>query len=494
VLAGHRLLLTNIAWFRTSGRRFYASEPSTRAREDEWEKAKCSKDTESDTASNFTSTKSSAASSLNGSEHPNWEEDPDFSITQFSQLPHQGFGYNQHIKVNEEFKEALRQTLWQFRAPIRYAFAYGSGVFSQTGATSSSSISPHPHPAEAIVKWQKGGGKVIDFIFGVSHTQHWHDVNIRQHPDHYSFLKRFGSGLVSKVQDNWGAGVYFNPYITVNGTMIKYGVVNLDTLQQDLSQWSTLYLAGRLHKPVKILRDDPKVRLANQINLISALRTALLMLGPRFSEQELYTKIAGISYMGDPRMDFKGEDPNKVRNIVSNQLSNFRQLYAPLVGALPNVRYNDSRCGGKDWMIDPSCDCGMEQDMDPVRRGNMVRRLPVAFRNRIYMEYRKKWQIPGGEFNRMMEAAKDEDETGFKKREGSEFDRRIAGEDDISTSVVNSIRNTVKWPSWSQSVKGIVTAGPIKSLKYVGEKRAKSNAKKQESGPEKAKEGPKDAK
>ena len=76
---------------------------------------------------------------------------------------------------------------------------------------------------------------------------------MHQYPEHYSFLRRFGSGLVSRVQDDWGAGVYFNPYITVNGTMIKYGVVNLDTLQKDLSQWDTLYLAGRLHKPVKIL-------------------------------------------------------------------------------------------------------------------------------------------------------------------------------------------------------------------------------------------------
>jgi hypothetical protein len=39
---------------------------------------------------------------------------------------------NQHIVINDEFKEALRQILWQFRAPIRYAFAYGSGVFPQS--------------------------------------------------------------------------------------------------------------------------------------------------------------------------------------------------------------------------------------------------------------------------------------------------------------------------------------------------------------------------
>lgn len=478
--------MTNIAWYRASShtRRCYATKPSTQTEDIGSDKANDSQENESlissgsegaksDLDSSNTSMKSSTTKNSEAEKQPDWEADPDFSITQFSQLPHEGFGHNQHIKVNEEFKEALRQMLWQFKAPIRYAFAYGSGVFTQSSATSSTMVSPHPHPSQAIVKWQKGGGKVIDFIFGVSHTQHWHDVNIKQHPEHYSFLKTFGSGLVSKVQDGWGAGVYFNPYITVNGTMIKYGVVNLNTLQQDLSRWDTLYLAGRLHKPVKILRDDPKVRLANQINLFSALRTALLMLGPSFTEQELYTKIASISYMGDPRMDFKGEDPNKIRNIVSNQLPAFRQLYAPLVGALPNVRYNDHRCGAKDWLLDPSCDCGLEQDMEPTRRGNMVRRLPVSFRNRLYMEYRKKWQIPGGEFNKMMEQARDEDESGFKRREGSAFDRRIGVEADVGKSVIDSVRSTVKWPSWSQSAKGVFTAGFSRSLKYAGEKRAK---------------------
>ena len=155
---------------------------------------------------------------------------------------------------------------------------------------------------QAIRNVQGRKGKMIDFIFGVSHTQHWHSLNLQEHRDHYSALGALGSGAVSAVQDKWGAGVYFNTHVTVDGILIKYGVVNIDTLCRDLSEWDTLYLAGRLHKPVKILRDDPRVRLANQINLLSALRTALLLLPPTFTEQELYATIAGISYLGDPRM------------------------------------------------------------------------------------------------------------------------------------------------------------------------------------------------
>ena len=242
--------------------------------------------------------------------------------------------------INDEFKEALRQILWQFRAPIRYAFAYGSGVFPQSGSSSIGPSKLHPHPSPAISTVQKGEGKMIDFIFGVSYTQHWHSLNLQQHRDHYSAAGYLRSYLVSRIQDNWGAGVYFNPFVTVNGTLIKYGVVNLDTLCRDLSEWDTMYLAGRLQKPVKILRDDPRVRLANQINLLSAVRTALLLLPPNFSERELYSSIAGLSYMGDPRMSFGAENQDKVANIVRHQLPNFRRLYAPLIENLPKCFFH----------------------------------------------------------------------------------------------------------------------------------------------------------
>lgn len=374
--------------------------------------------------------------------------------------------------INEEFKEALRQILWQFRAPIRYAFAYGSGVFSQASGSSSSGTCIHPHPSPAITKVQKGGGKMIDFIFGVSYTQHWHSLNLQQHRNHYSAVGSLGSYLVSRIQDNWGAGVYFNPYITVNGTLIKYGVVNLDTLCRDLSEWDSLYLAGRLQKPVKILRDDPRVRLANQVNLISAVRTALLLLPDTFTEQELYSTIAGISYMGDPRMSFGSENPNKVANIVTHNLHNFRRLYAPLIENLPNIAFKDARCSQPDWADDPTTNASLAQDMDPVKRGNMVRRLPEAFREKLYFRYQTKFQIPRPEFNKMLEESSDEDPTRIKRRTGGKFEQRIAGDDQqaLKAEVTSVIKKTITWPSTSQSIKSGVTAGVGRTYRYLKEK------------------------
>ncbi|KAK9381411.1 mitochondrial matrix Mmp37 [Kockiozyma suomiensis] len=365
-------------------------------------------------------------------------------IKKFSDLP-TGFGVNQHIPIDDHLKEQLRATLWKFRAPIRYAFAYGSGVFSQ-GSTS------------AAAKPQ------VDLIFGVSHTQHWHSLNIAQFPEHYSALRLLGSAAVARVQD-LGAGVYFNPYVELNGLVIKYGVVNIDTLSRDLLVWDTLYLSGRLHKPVKILRDDPRVRLANQRNLFSVLRTALLLLPESFSEHDLYTTIAAISYTGDPRMQVGAENPQKVSNIVSNQMQHFHRLYAPLIDTLPNIQLS----GAYD-SFPPDSSISLKQDMDPVRRGNMVARLPPAFKHKIYSRYASLLGIDPSRYDQSAEP-------GIVPRlVGSEFDQMIASHESLVQEVSRIIVHTVKWPAAVQSAKGVATAGLVKGIKYLGEKMAKRRA------------------
>ena len=365
-------------------------------------------------------------------------------------------------------------------------------------------LSPHPNPSKAVEEWQRGGAKIIDFIFGVSHTQHWHSLNLTQYPDHYSALRHlpYSSAAISSIQDRWGAGVYFNPYITVNGVMIKYGVVNLDTLAEDLGDWRTLYLAGRLQKPVKILRDDPRIRLANQINLLSALRTALLMLPETFTERDLYERIAGLSYMGDPRMLHvpglgAGENLSKVSNIVGAQLPGFRQLYVPLIENLPNVSFTDSRTPkeiawekedairhtGSNAELAPDVLGGREglmlsQDLDPIKRGNMVRRLPKAFRRKLYYQYKKKFQIPGSAFDEVLEASKDEEAGGsFRKREGGEFERRIAAQEDLPGVMGKCVNSTVAWPATSQTIKSFFTAGVGRAWRYYRDKRKRGREK-----------------
>ncbi len=109
-----------------------------------------------------------------------------------------------------------------------------------------------------------------------------------------------------------------------------------------------------MHKPIRIIKDDPRIRLTQQVNLVSALRVALLMSPPshptspassatsiatdELGERELFHRIAGLSYAGDPRMVIPGaENPRKVGNIVDAQADQFRELYARLGGAIPGV-------------------------------------------------------------------------------------------------------------------------------------------------------------
>lgn len=421
------------------------------------------------------------------------------TIKSFDELPHRLFGANQHMIINFELKEALRLMLRQFQAPIVYCFAYGSGVFPQDASTKTTTEAEfrtvHPHPPEALVKAQRGGPKMIDFIFGVTHTQHWHSINMRQHRDHYSGIASLGSGLVTRVQ-NWGAGVYFNPFVEMNGMLIKYGVTSIDNLVNDLSTWDSLYLAGRLQKPVKILRDHPRVRLANQHNLIAAVRTALLLLPADFTEAQLYATIAGLSYLGDPRMALPTENKSKVSNIVDNNIVHFRRLYAPLIKTLPNVDFTQSwRLDDQDWILNPQANNTIQQDMDPLRRGNMVRRLPKNFRSRLYFQYQKKFSIPRGEFNEMMKATEDEESESIHKRQGGKFERRIATDDasQLQEIIRGVVKHTVNWPSTVQSIKGVLMGGTTRTIRYLGEKiskyrkgkraeKAKAEAKKAESG------------
>ncbi|KAL3475890.1 mitochondrial matrix Mmp37-domain-containing protein [Aspergillus californicus] len=420
----------------------------------------------------LSSSSASFSTSSQFSDQGDWDANPNLAISAFSELPSKDFGINQHMIINQEFKEALRQILWQFKAPIRYAFAYGSGVFPQNGSAPGSEQC-HPSAPTAIQNMQQGKGKMIDFIFGVSYSQHWHSLNLAQHRDHYSGVKYMGSYMVSQAQDRFGAGVYFNPYVTVNGTLIKYGVVNIDTLCNDLSHWNTLYLAGRLQKPVKILRDHPKVRLANQINLLSAVRVALLLLPEKFTEFQLYSTIASISYMGDLRMALPVEDPRKVNNIVSSQMANFRRLYAPLIENLPNVVFNDKRCTENNWIDDPEANVRLSQDMDPVKRGNMVRRLPDSFREKLYFQYQTRFGIPRANFQKMMKETNDNDPELIRRRQGGPFEQRIASDEGLKQEISASITKTIRWPSSVETIKGLFTAGISRTWRYLKAKQDK---------------------
>lgn len=111
------------------------------------------------------------------------------------------FGQNQLLSVPTSTRALLEEIVAQFRAPIRYAFAYGSGVFEQDGYTTMK---------------EDGKTPMLDFMFAVKHPDHWHSINMTQHPSHYPLHARMlGSDFVSRVQEI-RPGVWFNTHVSVN--------------------------------------------------------------------------------------------------------------------------------------------------------------------------------------------------------------------------------------------------------------------------------------
>jgi mitochondrial translocator assembly and maintenance protein 41 len=121
-------------------------------------------------------------------------------------LPHlpATFGQNQLLPVSNSTRALLESIVADFDAPIRYAFAYGSGVFEQDGYETEKSA------------------PMLDFIFAVTHPAHFHSINMAQHPSHYTMDARiFGSSFVTKVQEI-GPGVWFNAFVQAKGRVCGF--------------------------------------------------------------------------------------------------------------------------------------------------------------------------------------------------------------------------------------------------------------------------------
>lgn len=233
----------------------------------------------------------------------------------------------------------------------------------------------------------------------------------------YSFIARLlGVEFIAKLQEG-GAGVYYNPYVDFEGQTIKYGVISTGDLIKDLEEWTHLYVAGRLHKPVTILKSDGKINKSIRKNLESALNVALLLLPEHFSEKELYETIAGISYLGDSRGKF--ENSKKVENIVKGSFEKFRGMYRGIISSNNKIVFSNGK---------------IYHEKNIVTQEEIYKKIPDSLKNMISSPIF---------FN-----STDEFQGKLKKA--------------ISKIVYSS--------SLEQTVKGLISAGFLKSFRYVWEK------------------------
>uniref|UniRef100_A0A0R0IP89 Phosphatidate cytidylyltransferase, mitochondrial n=1 Tax=Glycine max TaxID=3847 RepID=A0A0R0IP89_SOYBN len=185
---------------------------------------------------------------------------------------------------------ATFRSFLQVLPPVEFACVYGSSL--------------HPSNHDKTI--------MTDYILGVSDPKQWHSENLKLNKHHYAswMVHLGGESLITGVADRIGVGVHFNPFVTWNGKLFKYGVVRMHDLLQDVQYWEKFYLCGRLQKPVHIVVDNLDVSSTNSVNLRAAVSAALLLLPSEFTEADLYAKVCSLSYTGDIRMLF-AEDKSK---------------------------------------------------------------------------------------------------------------------------------------------------------------------------------------
>ncbi|TPP66028.1 Phosphatidate cytidylyltransferase mitochondrial [Fasciola gigantica] len=344
---------------------------------------------------------------------------------------------------------------------IAGAFAYGSVVFPQHGRPS-------------------GNGQ-IDLVLLVTDPIQWHLLNIRRHPEHYNMLMRSANHqnsmpfyLRTILTSCPGPKVYYNPLVkwhdeeTKTTLLLKYGVVHVDNVISDLTNWSDLYIAGRLHKPVLWLpttdgdKDDngghhkiwngkrsfhAPLDEAQRANLLTALSYVLLTSAPTqraLPESDLFYALAAISYHGDWRM-IVGEDKDKIARLVTGpeRVAKFRELYQsclsdPSLSKFVSFEPSNKQSDRFVLHIIPPRD-------DPTFVAALLNNLPTRLRNAIFRN---------------------------KITAGDQCTGQIPVET-IRASVRRVIVRTVRRSSVQQTVLGFLSAGPTRSVVYAAAKLRK---------------------
>ncbi|XP_041023632.1 phosphatidate cytidylyltransferase, mitochondrial isoform X4 [Juglans microcarpa x Juglans regia] len=266
---------------------------------------------------------------------------------------------------------------------------------------------------------------MVDYILGVSNPEQWHSQNLQMNKNHYaSWMVHLGGPKL----------------------LLKYGVVRMHDLIKDILNWERFYLSGRLQKPVHILVDNLDIENVNSANLKAAMTAALLLLPPKFTEEDLYAKICSLSYMGDLRMLF-AEDRNKVKKIVQGQFDLFQSRYRPFLEeyeAKELLRFMSSGSG----QTNVSQDCGLSAAR------SLVSSLPPMVRSKMGMKL--------GQEKKLVESGRVIHEVSIGSRE------------EAAKCMQKVLRRTVMVSSARQAVSGLLTVGGVKAVRYLSNKMCKA--------------------
>lgn len=185
-----------------------------------------------------------------------------------------------HLHLDAGGADVLRLLRLHFDGcdDMRLIAMYGSGAFVQltsdlpaanSAATTTTAVSGEGGaaataaavvaPTTVATAAAVGEDTMLDLIFAVDDPMAFHTRNMQRNPAHYSFLRHLAvwPSMLERIQE-YGAGVWYNtlvrlPVPPANGggtKLVKYGVIGTQRLIDDLTRWESLYIAGRMHKPV----------------------------------------------------------------------------------------------------------------------------------------------------------------------------------------------------------------------------------------------------
>ena len=266
---------------------------------------------------------------------------------------------------------------------------YGSGINPQRG--------------------QENRKPQIDLIVVVDDLKKWHALNIKKNPKDYSFSGKLFFKYAPKRWLRSGGKITYMTYIPFNGSKYKIGTIEKDDFLNDLKNWETFYMAGRMQKPVLVVDAPEEIESAIEYNRHAGLLSTELLLGQgEYDEEYFYTILAGLSYIGDTRMGI-AENPDKVLNIVKGRFDFYHDIYG-------------SQLKFKDNMI--------------VVPDESMETLPDDLH--LYLE----------NYN-----------------------------GNIGYGIREFLTKRNKSQSMAQTIKGLFTTGPIRSIKYVAEKLKRKRKK-----------------
>lgn len=266
---------------------------------------------------------------------------------------------------------------------------YGSGINPQRG--------------------QENRKPQIDLIVVVDDLKKWHALNIKKNPKDYSFSGKLFFKYAPKRWLRSGGKITYMTYIPFNGSKYKIGTIEKDDFLNDLKNWETFYMAGRMQKPVLVVDAPEEIESAIEYNRHAGLLSTELLLGQgEYDEEYFYTILAGLSYIGDTRMGI-AENPDKVLNIVKGRFDFYHDIYGS------HLKFKDS------MIVVP--DESMETLPDDLH---------------LYLE----------NYNGNM-----------------------------GDGIREFLTKKNKSQSMAQTIKGLFTTGPIRSIKYVAEKLKRKRKK-----------------